>query len=170
MDKFCKYIYAKDSTDRLRTRAILCHIYHHAIHDNWFEARDLMLMSHLQDSISHSDPPTQILYNRTMVQLGLCGFRHAQIQDAHNALLDIQLGGRSKELLAQGLLPQVTIICSSLNAYTIVLCILWWYYWSWQLLIVQCAHPTSHWPKIFLESNIIHSIKGYHIIEKIINL
>merc|ERR1712158_109302 len=76
MDKFCKYIYAKDSTDRLRTRAILCHIYHHAIHDNWFEARDLMLMSHLQDSISHSD------------------------------LLDIQLGGRSKELLAQGLLPQ----------------------------------------------------------------
>ena len=109
MDKFCKYIYAKDSTDRLRTRAILCHIYHHAIHDNWFEARDLMLMSHLQDSISHSDPPTQILYNRTMVQLGLCGFRHAQIQDAHNALLDIQLGGRSKELLAQGLLPQVTI-------------------------------------------------------------
>merc|ERR1711997_1390755 len=98
--------YAKDSTDRLRTRAILCHIYHHAIHDNWFEARDLMLMSHLQDSISHSDPPTQILYNRTMVQLGLCGFRHAQIQDAHNALLDIQLGGRSKELLAQGLLPQ----------------------------------------------------------------
>ena len=107
MDKFCKYIYAKDSTDRLRTRAILCHIYHHAIHDNWFEARDLMLMSHLQDSISHSDPPTQILYNRTMVQLGLCGFRHAEIKDAHNALLDIQLGGRSKELLAQGLLPQV---------------------------------------------------------------
>ena len=109
MDKFCKYIYAKDSTDRLRTRAILCHIYHHAIHDNWFEARDLMLMSHLQDSISHSDPPTQILYNRTMVQLGLCGFRHAEIKDAHNALLDIQLGGRSKELLAQGLLPQVRL-------------------------------------------------------------
>ena len=48
MDKLCKYVYAKDSTDRLRTRAILCHIYHHAIHDQWFEARDLMLMSHLQ--------------------------------------------------------------------------------------------------------------------------
>lgn len=42
-----------------------------------------------------------------MVQLGLCGFRHAEIKEAHNALLDIQLGGRSKELLAQGLLPQV---------------------------------------------------------------
>ena len=41
-----------------------------------------------------------------MVQLGLCGFRHAEIKEAHNALLDIQMGGRSKELLAQGLLPQ----------------------------------------------------------------
>ena len=95
MGEMCKYIYAKDATDRLRTRAILCHIYHHAIHDNWYEARDLMLMSHLQDTVSHSDPLTQILYNRTMVQLGLCGFRHAQIRDAHNALLDIQLGGKN---------------------------------------------------------------------------
>ena len=42
-----------------------------------------------------------------MVQVGLCAFRHAEIREAHNALLDIQLGGRSKELLAQGLLPQV---------------------------------------------------------------
>merc|ERR1719228_1273612 len=106
MDRLCKYIYSKDATDRLRTRTILCHIYHHAIHDSWYAARDLMLMSHLQDSVHHSDPVTQILYNRTMVQLGLCGFRHAAIKDAHNALLDIQLGGRSKELIAQGLLPQ----------------------------------------------------------------
>ncbi len=60
-----------------------------------------------QDSVSHADAATQILYNRTMVQLGLCGFRHAEIREAHNCLLDIQLGGRSKELLAQGLLPQV---------------------------------------------------------------
>jgi len=60
MDKLCNYIYTKDSTDRLRTRAILCHIYHHALHDRWFQARDLMLMSHLQDTIQHSDVPTQV--------------------------------------------------------------------------------------------------------------
>lgn len=64
MEKLCKYIYAKDSTDRLRTRAILAHIYHHALHDNWFQARDLILMSHLQESIQHSDPSTQVLLQR----------------------------------------------------------------------------------------------------------
>ena len=71
----------------------------------------------LQDAITHADPLTQILYNRTMVQLGLCGFRHAEIKEAHNALLDIQLGGRSKELLAQGLLPQVSIHVTSTRAF-----------------------------------------------------
>lgn len=106
MEQLCKYIYAKDSTDRIRTQAILCHIYHHALHDNWYQARDLMLMSHLQESIQHADVPTQIMYNRALVQLGLCAFRHGNIRDAHNALLDIQSGGRAKEMLAQGLLPQ----------------------------------------------------------------
>uniref|UniRef100_A0A3P9AKU8 Eukaryotic translation initiation factor 3 subunit C n=1 Tax=Esox lucius TaxID=8010 RepID=A0A3P9AKU8_ESOLU len=104
MDRLCKYIYAKDRTDRIRTCAILCHIYHHALHSRWYQARDLMLMSHLQDNIQHADPPVQILYNRTMVQLGICAFRQGMIKDAHNALLDIQSSGRAKELLGQGLL------------------------------------------------------------------
>uniref|UniRef100_A0AAJ7SIZ7 Eukaryotic translation initiation factor 3 subunit C-like n=1 Tax=Petromyzon marinus TaxID=7757 RepID=A0AAJ7SIZ7_PETMA len=104
MDRLCKFIYAKDRSDRIRTCAILCHIYHHALHDRWFQARDLMLMSHLQDNIQHADPPVQILYNRTMVQLGICAFRQGMIKDAHNALLDIQSSGRAKELLGQGLL------------------------------------------------------------------
>lgn len=106
MESLCQYIHAKDNSDRLRTRAMLCHIYHHALHNRWFQARDLMLMSHLQDTIQHSDIPTQILYNRTMVQLGLCAFREGMVRDAHNALVDIQSGGRAKELLAQGLLLQ----------------------------------------------------------------
>ncbi|KAI0212557.1 Eukaryotic translation initiation factor 3 subunit C [Lamellibrachia satsuma] len=106
IDRLCKYIYAKDSTDRIRTRAMLCHVYHHALHDRWFEARDLMLMSHLQDTIQYSDIPTQIMYNRAMVQLGLCAFRQGTIKDSHNCLVDIQSSGRAKELLAQGLLLQ----------------------------------------------------------------
>uniref|UniRef100_H2Z1Q7 Eukaryotic translation initiation factor 3 subunit C n=1 Tax=Ciona savignyi TaxID=51511 RepID=H2Z1Q7_CIOSA len=106
MNTLCQYIYTKDSSDRIRTRAILHHIYHHSLHDRWYEARDLMLMSHLQESINYSDVPTQIAYNRTMVQLGLCAFRKGLMREAHNALVDIQSTGRAKELLAQGLLLQ----------------------------------------------------------------
>lgn len=106
MERLCRFIYAKDQTDRLRTRAILSHIFHHALHDNWFQARDLVLMSHLQETIHHSDPPTQILYNRTMANLGLCAFRHGNIKDAHQCLVDLMMTGKPKELLAQGLVPQ----------------------------------------------------------------
>lgn len=106
MEKLSRYIYAKDQTDRLRTRAILCHIYHHAMHDNWFQARDLLLMSHLQENIHHSDPSTQILYNRTMANLGLCAFRQGNVKDAHQCLVDLMMTSKPKELLAQGLLPQ----------------------------------------------------------------
>lgn len=106
MERLCRFVYAKDQTDRLRTRAILSHIFHHALHDNWFQARDLVLMSHLQETIHHSDPPTQILYNRTMANLGLCAFRHGNIKDAHQCLVDLMMTGKPKELLAQGLVPQ----------------------------------------------------------------
>lgn len=105
LSELCKYIY-KNGADqsRIRTRSMLCQIYHHALHDRWYQARDLLLISHLQETIQHSDIPTQILYNRTMTQVGLCAFRHGMIYDAHQALHDIQATGRAKEMLAQGLM------------------------------------------------------------------
>ena len=102
MERLCKYIYAKDTLNRARARASLCHVYHLALHDHYFEARDLMLMCHMQDTIASSDVATQILYNRTIVQLGLCAFRFGAIREAHQALVDMQSGNRAKELLAQG--------------------------------------------------------------------
>ena len=85
MSSLCRFIYSHPVQDqphedrgllsRCRSRAILCQIYHNALHDRWFAARDLMQMSHLQHTISNSDVPTQILYNRALVQLGLCAFR-----------------------------------------------------------------------------------------------
>lgn len=106
MEKLCHFIYSHDNTDRLRTRAILSHIFHHALHDNWFQARDLVLMSHLQESIQHSDPSTQILFNRMMANLGLCAFRQGNIKDAHQCLIELMMTAKPKELLAQGLIPQ----------------------------------------------------------------
>ncbi|CAH8850741.1 unnamed protein product [Trichobilharzia szidati] len=106
VQKLSEYIYTHDRTDRLRTRAILCHIYHLALFNQWFKARDLMLMSNLQMSIEHADQSTMILYNRAMVQLGLCAFRQSHIRDAHNALADMIGSNRIRELLAQGLHTQ----------------------------------------------------------------
>lgn len=101
MDRLCKKIYALDEEKRLRQRAMLCHVYWLALHDEWHRARDLMLMSHLQAIVDHSDTDTQILYNRTICQLGLCAFRHGFIKEAHQGLSEIQNTQRAKELLAQ---------------------------------------------------------------------
>jgi len=102
----CNYIYQNDISAQLRTRAILFQIYNHCLHDEWYLARDLMLMSHLQETINNADIPTMIIFNRTMVQLGLCAFRLGLVSDAHSTLVDVQSTGKAKELLAQGLLMQ----------------------------------------------------------------
>ncbi|CAL2030813.1 hypothetical protein CAEBREN_21273 [Caenorhabditis brenneri] len=101
MDYLCNKIYSLDKEKRLRQRAMLCHVYWLAVHDQWHRARDLLLMSHMQAIVDHSDVDTQILYNRTICQLGLCAFRHGFIREAHQGLSEIQNTQRAKELLAQ---------------------------------------------------------------------
>lgn len=102
INQLCTYVY-KYGSDRSRTRGMLCHIYHHALHDRFLEAKDLLLMSHLQDTISAAnDTSTMILFNRMMVTLGLAAFRLGKIWDAHQCLSDI-CSSRVRELLAQGL-------------------------------------------------------------------
>ena len=70
----CNYLF-QHSEGIIRARAMLCEIYFLALQDNYWKARDLALMSHLTENIGTFDVSTQILFNRTLVQIGLCAFR-----------------------------------------------------------------------------------------------
>src|SRR5258708_27637183 len=85
---------------------MLCHVYYHALHNDFHTARDLLLMSHLPETIHNADVMTQIMFNRAVVQLGLCAFRSGLIKEAQSTLQDIFTTQRVKELLAQGVHQQ----------------------------------------------------------------
>ena len=57
-----------------------------ALSGQWYEARGLLQMSHLQDNIQNMEIAVQILFNCVLVQLGLCAVQHNKVEDAHNCL------------------------------------------------------------------------------------
>ncbi len=101
----CNYLFSH-ADGIIRARAMLCQVYFLALHNEYYKARDMMLMSHLQENIPSFDVLSQILYNRTLVQVGLCAFRKGLVYDAQNTLQEICGSGRQKELLAQGVMIQ----------------------------------------------------------------
>jgi translation initiation factor 3 subunit C len=105
VNTLCNYLFI-NSEGIIRARAMLCQIYFLALHDNYYKARDMMLMSHLQETINAFDVHSQILFNRTLVQVGLCAFRAGLVYEAQTTLQEICGSGRQKELLAQGVIIQ----------------------------------------------------------------
>jgi len=99
--ELCSFLYANGDSSA-RTRGLLSHIYFLSLHNRFEAARDMMLMSHIQDAINDSDIKTRIHYNRSMAQLGLCAFRTGTIKQALSCLADLYQTSKIKELLAQG--------------------------------------------------------------------
>eukprot|EP00467_Chlorarachnion_reptans_P025504 CAMPEP_0114510350 /NCGR_PEP_ID=MMETSP0109-20121206/13734_1 /TAXON_ID=29199 /ORGANISM="Chlorarachnion reptans, Strain CCCM449" /LENGTH=1025 /DNA_ID=CAMNT_0001689639 /DNA_START=52 /DNA_END=3129 /DNA_ORIENTATION=- len=88
---------------RMKTIARLCHVYHYAIHNRFREARNLLLMSHIQDVIHNADINSRVLYNRTLAQLGLCAFRTGHYRRCVECLSEVcAFSNKMRELLAQG--------------------------------------------------------------------
>lgn len=96
------YVYAQGD-GRSRVRAVLCHVYHHALHDRYSAGKDLLLMSRLQEHVTGMDVKVQVAYNRALVALGIAAFRLGLWAEAHDCLNDICGSGHARELLAQGL-------------------------------------------------------------------
>ena len=98
-------LYKRASRQQVEVAA-LYHIYHLCIEDHFTQARDLLLMLHIQENIQSYDIATVILFNRTMTQLGLAAFRAGLMEYAHNCLDDlVNIGSRNgmiRILIAQG--------------------------------------------------------------------
>jgi translation initiation factor 3 subunit C len=82
---------------------MLSHIFHHALNDDFHKARDMLLMSHVQNIVFNTDVETQILYNRTIAQLGLSAFRNGLVDETESILRDLYANSTLvRERLAQG--------------------------------------------------------------------
>eukprot|EP00927_Polykrikos_kofoidii_P025124 TRINITY_DN2263_c0_g1_i8.p1 TRINITY_DN2263_c0_g1~~TRINITY_DN2263_c0_g1_i8.p1 ORF type:complete len:807 (-),score=188.04 TRINITY_DN2263_c0_g1_i8:211-2535(-) len=102
MQTLCRNVFATDDVSIIR-RAILCQVYHLALHDHFQSARDLMHLGNLTEQAESSDVRVQILNNRVVAQMGLCAFRLGKIHEAHHCLMVVYMHNKARELLAQGL-------------------------------------------------------------------
>eukprot|EP00028_Trichosphaerium_sp_Am-I-7-wt_P015371 CAMPEP_0168514010 /NCGR_PEP_ID=MMETSP0405-20121227/3837_1 /TAXON_ID=498012 /ORGANISM="Trichosphaerium sp, Strain Am-I-7 wt" /LENGTH=508 /DNA_ID=CAMNT_0008533019 /DNA_START=151 /DNA_END=1675 /DNA_ORIENTATION=+ len=100
--KLCASTVYKHGADSLKRMVVIQQVYALAIRDLYFEARDLMLMTHLQDTIDKAEPVAMILFNRAIAQLGLGAFRLGRIYEAQQCLADLVGSNKIREMLAQG--------------------------------------------------------------------
>ena len=62
----------KHGSDQSRVRALLMHVYHLALHNQYLTARDMLLMSHIPETVQHADIKTQVLFNRVPSRSWAC--------------------------------------------------------------------------------------------------
>ncbi|CAR21770.1 translation initiation factor eIF3 core subunit c [Lachancea thermotolerans CBS 6340] len=90
-----------------RRRAGLYQIYFYALNNQFEKAKHMLLSSHIQSSINNADAPLQILFNRTVVQLGLAAFKLCLIDDCHQILNEVSTSTHLRDILGQQSLQRV---------------------------------------------------------------
>ena len=102
MEELAHVVYAHGN-DNQKGNAMLYSVYFKSIHDDFYGARDMLLMSRISEQTQQLDIRMQILFNRTTAQLGLCAFRNGLVNDAYSCLIELYGSLKVKELLAQGM-------------------------------------------------------------------
>lgn len=85
---------------RLKIKAVLLQAYHHAIHNRFLQAKDLIMRSRIQHVIAKQQVSNQVHYNRAFVQCGLAAFRLGLFDDCNALLNDASQSPKLKESLA----------------------------------------------------------------------
>lgn len=101
INELVENVFEEGYTKSYRIQAMLYQIYHHAIHNRFYIARNKMSTSQISEKINKQDEQNQILYNRTIVQIGLSAFRIGLFEECFDITKEIANYGRLKELLAQ---------------------------------------------------------------------
>lgn len=96
----------REGLRRVRSRATLCLSYHAALMGDYTSAREIMLVSHVQEDLAAMDVSTQVIFNRAMAQLGVAAFASGLFADAASCLAELHASSKIRELLAQGSPPQ----------------------------------------------------------------
>jgi hypothetical protein len=83
--------------------ATLYVIYNHAIRDEYYPARDLMLRSRLHEYYQLKSETFRVLFNRVIVHLGMCAFRVGLFNESISTLSELcqKTGRELRELIGQ---------------------------------------------------------------------
>lgn len=92
----------KSSDRKMKIKATLLRVYHLAIHNKFYESKDLLMKARLSQIIAKQQISNQILYNRAIVQIGLCAFRLGLFDECNQILVDVCQSPKLKESLSQG--------------------------------------------------------------------
>lgn len=105
MDHLCSHLYRFSTgvaSPVYRKRAALMQAYYYATSNQFFRARDILHLTHVQATIHTSEPGVQVLFNRAITQLGLAAFRSGLLEEAQTILNEVVTSPHTRELLGQG--------------------------------------------------------------------